>query len=49
MLLSSKDINLTNDPLNGYVKYNLSYLQHAEEKRHLLLPKITGMWKSENH
>lgn len=49
MLLNSKDINLTNDPLNEYVKYNLSYLQHAKERHHLLLPKITGMWKSENH
>lgn len=31
MLLNNKDINLTNDPLNGFVKYNLSYLQHSKE------------------
>jgi hypothetical protein len=39
----SKNINLINDPLNGYVKYNLSYWQHAKERHHLLLPKLTGM------
>lgn len=49
MFLNSNDINLTNDPLNGYVKYNLSYLQQAKGRHHLLLSKITGMWKSENH
>lgn len=49
MLVNSKDINLTNDPVNGYVKYNLRYLQNAKERHHLLLPKISGMWKSENH
>lgn len=32
MFLNIKDINLTNDPLNGYVKYNLNYLQHAKER-----------------
>lgn len=36
--MNSKDINLTNDPLNGYVKYNLNYLQHAKERHHSLLP-----------
>lgn len=49
MFLNNKDINLTNDPLNGFVKYNSKLLATLKERHRLLLPKITGMWKSENH